>query len=74
MHNALGELGYKLAEDHRYDYYTPAPFNLWMAVADEPDHTGFVFVPVGPEQKAGDYCVFRAEVRCTTTLNANPHV
>ena len=33
LHNALGELGYKLADDPRFDFYTPAPFNLWC-VAD----------------------------------------
>ena len=42
MHNALGELGYKLADDHRTDYYTPAPFNLWMSTLDAPDESGFM--------------------------------
>ncbi len=44
MHNALGELGFKLAEDHRRNYYTPAPFNLWMSVLDAPDELGFMCV------------------------------
>ena len=63
MHNAVEELGLKLAEDHRSDFYTPAPFNLWMNVAGAPDATGYAWVCPPPEQKAGDYAVFRAEVR-----------
>ena len=63
MHNAVEQLGLKLAEDHRSDFYTPAPFNLWMNVAAQPDATGYAWVQPPPEQKAGDYAVFRAEVR-----------
>ena len=42
LYNALKDLGLSLTKDPRYDYYTPAPFNLWMNVAPEPDHTGWV--------------------------------
>ena len=40
LYNALKDLGLSLTNDPRNDYYTPAPFNLWMNVAPEPDHTG----------------------------------
>ena len=63
LHNSLAELGLKLADDHRFNYYTPQPFNLWQNMSDEPDETGYIYAPPHPEQKAGDYCVFRAEVR-----------
>ena len=63
LHNSLAELGLKLADDHRFNYYTPQPLNLWQIMSDEPDETGFIYAPPHPEQKAGDYCVFSAEVR-----------
>ena len=62
LHNSLAELGLKLADDHRFNYYTPQPLNLWQNMSDEPDETGFIYAPPHPQQKAGDYCVFRAEV------------
>ena len=66
LHNSLAELGLKLADDHRFNYYTPQPLNLWQNMSDEPDETGFIYAPPHPQQKAGDYCTFRAEV-CSQT-------
>ena len=61
LYNALADLGLSLTNDPRYDYYTPAPFNLWMNVAPEPDHTGCVFcvariklTPFAPRVKCQD--------------------
>ncbi|KAK9825874.1 hypothetical protein WJX81_007667 [Elliptochloris bilobata] len=48
LYNALAELGLALAEDPRSGYYTPAPFNLWMNVAPEPDESGYACLPPAP--------------------------
>lgn len=72
LYNALAELDLALAEDPRYGYYTPAPFNLWMNVADQPDESGYAWVMPPQEQKAGDYCVFRAEEDLVAAFSACP--
>lgn len=72
LYNALKELGLELAEDPRYGYYTPAPFNLWMNVADAPDASGYAWVMPPTEQEAGDYCTFRAEIDCVAAMSACP--
>ncbi len=72
LYNALAELDMALTEDPRYGYYTPAPFNLWMNVADSPDESGYSWVMPPTEQKAGDYCVFRAEQDCVAAMSACP--
>lgn len=72
LYNALDELGYHLTEDPRFDYYTPAPFNLWMNVTAEPDSTGYNWVMPPKEQKAGDYVTFRAEQDVIVALSACP--
>ena len=56
----------------RYGYYTPAPFNLWMNVADKPDTSGYIWVMPPSEQKAGDYCIFRAEQDLVAAMSACP--
>ena len=56
----------------RYGYYTPAPFNLWMNVADKPDSSGYVWVMPPGEQKPGDYCIFRAEQDLVAAMSACP--
>ena len=56
----------------RYGYYTPAPFNLWMNVADKPDTSGYIWVMPPGEQKAGDYCIFRAEEDLVAAMSACP--
>ena len=72
LYNALAELGLALAEDPRDGYYTPAPFNLWMNVAPEPDESGYAWVLPPAEQKAGDFTVFRAEKDVVVALSACP--
>jgi len=72
LYNALSEIGYTLADDPRFDFYTPAPFNLWMNVTDAPDHTGYNWVQPPKEQKAGDFVVFRAEQDCVVAFSACP--
>ncbi|EIE25881.1 hypothetical protein COCSUDRAFT_32414 [Coccomyxa subellipsoidea C-169] len=72
LYNALAELDLALAEDPRYGYYTPAPFNLWMNVTDTPDESGYCWVMPPQDQKAGDYTVFRAEQDCVAAFSACP--
>jgi len=72
LYNGLKDLGLELTEDPRYGYYTPAPFNLWMNVADKPDTSGYIWVMPPGEQKAGDYCIFRAEEDLVAAMSACP--
>ena len=52
LHTSLAELGLKLTDDHCTKYYTPAPFNLWQNMLDEPDASGFLYPGPHADQKA----------------------
>ena len=72
LYEGLKELGLSLTEDPRTGYYTPAPFNLWMNVTDQPDESGFNWVMPPKEQQPGDWCVFRAEQDLVAAMSACP--
>ena len=63
LYNALSEIGYKLADDPRFDFYTPAPFNLWYTL-----HT--YLLQMQKSQSLYVLCIYHDNKLCKTLLSS----